>query len=85
MSAPKLKLAPEPKKPRRSRDGLDAETRELRRVLLERDKVLEQLRLNDQKLAKALREWTQTRPGERGGITTETEARILFGRMGLLG
>lgn len=71
-------------KPRKSRDGMDPETRTLRRVLLERDRLQEKLRVNDLELKAALRNWSDTRPGERGGIATEAGARFLLGRSGLL-
>lgn len=71
-------------KPRRSRDGMDPETRTLRRVLLEQDRIQEKLRINNLELKAALRKWSDTRPGERGGIATEAGARFLLSRAGLL-
>lgn len=84
MSQTKLKPVAETKKPRRSRDGMDPETRELRRVLLERDRLKAKMLENDRELKKALHGWSGSRPGERGGVATEAGARFLLGRAGLL-
>lgn len=83
-AAAKLELVEQPKKPRASRSGLDPETRELRRILLAQDKLrAKQLEL-DRELKLALRRWSDSRPGERGGIATEAGARFLFERSGLI-
>ena len=82
-AAPKLELVMPGSKPKKS-GGLDPETRELRRVLLERDKLRAKLEASDRELKLALRRWSDSRPGERGGIATEAGARFLFERSGLI-
>lgn len=83
-AARKLELVEQPKKPRAARPGLDPETKELRRVLLERDKLRAKLEASDRELKLALRRWSDSRPGERGGIATEAGARFLLGKAGVL-
>lgn len=63
---------------------VDAETRNLRRVLRERDKLRARLLANDRELTRALQAWSDSRPGCRGGIATEAGARYLLGQAGLL-
>jgi hypothetical protein len=86
MNKPKLELV-HPEKPRRarsSRSSIDPETKRLRAVLLGRDRLREQMAASDRELKEALRIWSDTRPGERGGIASEAGARFLLGRAGLL-
>ena len=63
---------------------MDPQTRALRAVLLERDRLREKMRANDRALKSALLSWSSTEPGHRGGIATEAGARFILGRAGLL-
>lgn len=84
MSGAKLKLVAGTKKPRAKRSDIDPETKELRRVLLERDRIQEKLRINGLELTAALHGWSDSRPGERGGVATEAGARFILRQCGLL-
>jgi hypothetical protein len=59
-------------------------TRDLVRVLRQRDDLRRALEQSDKMLRASLRAWSDSRPGERGGIATEAGARMLLGRAGLL-
>jgi hypothetical protein len=86
MNAPRLELV-QPEKPRRarpSRSSIDPPTKRLRDILLTRGRLREQMAASDRELKEALRQWSDTRPGERGGIATEAGARFLLDRAGLL-
>lgn len=81
---PVLELVkPEKKKRRAPSGGVDPVTRQLRRLLLEKDRLRDKVRENDRALLKALTQWSD-RPGEGGGIATEGGARYILTRCGLL-
>lgn len=64
---------------------MDAETRTLRRVLLDRQRLRERMVESDRQLTAVLRSWSDTRPfAPRGGIATEAGATIALQHMGLL-
>lgn len=87
MSAAKLELVHpgKPRKARPSRPSMDAETRRLLAILRKRDRLRADMAASDKDLKEALRRWSDSRPGERGGIASEAGARFLLGRAGLLG
>ena len=62
----------------------DVETRQLARLLRRRARLRDELADSDRALKLALRTWSDSRPGERGGIATEAGATFLLGRIGLL-
>lgn len=64
---------------------MDPETKRLRAVLIERDRLRAKMLDSDRRLTAALHAWSGSRqPPERGGIATEAGARFLLGRAGLL-
>jgi hypothetical protein len=63
---------------------VDGETRDLVRVLRQRSDLRRALAESDRMLKAALRVWSDTRPGCRGGIATEAGARSTLGKAGLL-
>lgn len=63
---------------------MDAETRRLRKVLLERDRLRAKLQANDRELRPALDAWAGSRPDAVRGTATEAGARFLLGQAGLL-
>jgi hypothetical protein len=63
---------------------MDPQTKALRAVLLERDRLREKMRANDRALTAALHGWSNSRPGERGGVATEAGARFILRQCGLL-
>lgn len=63
---------------------MDAHTEHLRDVLHERDRLRLAALANDRALTLALRNWSDTRPGQRGGIATEAGARFILGQAGIL-
>lgn len=62
----------------------DPATIALVRVLRQRTDLRAALAESDRMLRDALREWSDTRPGCRGGIATEAGARSLLTKAGLL-
>ncbi len=63
---------------------MDAETKNLRRVLRERERLRARLAASDRELTKALHRWSDSRPGCRGGVATEAGASFLLRQMGVL-
>lgn len=63
---------------------MDAETRTLCRVLREREALQAKLVVNDRALRTALRDWSDSRPGQRGGIATEAGARFILRQVGAI-
>ena len=66
---------------------MDRETRELRRILRERDRLRAKMHENDVALRPALRAWSDTRPDRTPtpcGVATEAGARLLLRQGGLL-
>lgn len=64
---------------------MDPETKLLVATLRERDRLRNELAVNDAVLRHALKAWTESRPGHVHGVTTEAGARFLLGQAGLLG
>lgn len=63
---------------------MDKATRNLRRVLLEREALRARMRASDRELTVALREWSDRRPGHRGGIASEATALAALRHVGAL-
>jgi hypothetical protein len=63
---------------------MDAPTRALRAVLLERDKLQVALHRNDLALRRSLDAWAASRPGASRGTATEAGARFLLEQAGVL-
>lgn len=53
-------------------------------ILRQRQALRERLRVSDDQLKQALRVWSDSRPGDRGGIATEAGASFILGKAGLL-
>lgn len=71
-------------KPQPKPSGLDPQTEELRRVLLDRQELRARQAQSDRDLKEALLNWSRTRTGERGGIATEAGATFILRQAGLL-
>lgn len=63
---------------------IDEPTRDLVRVLRQRNDLRAALVENERMMRANLRKWSDTRPGCRGGIATEAGARSILSQTGLL-
>lgn len=63
---------------------MDKETRTLRAVLRERDRLRASLAATEKPLHAALDAWHASRPGNLRGKATEQGARFVLGQAGLL-